>query len=59
MEKNRNNVPRLRQVTDLELATAKKARKSWQIFTIMAEFINSAEAVRIALCGGPANSPYP
>lgn len=43
MEKNRKNVPRLRQVADLDRATAKKARESWQMFTIMAEFIDSAE----------------
>lgn len=43
MESNRKNVPRLRQVTDLERATSKKARESWQMFTIMAEFIESAE----------------
>jgi uncharacterized protein (TIGR00730 family) len=43
MEKNRKIVPRLRQVADLDRATAKKARESWQMFTIMAEFIDSAE----------------
>jgi uncharacterized protein (TIGR00730 family) len=43
MEKNRKNVPRLRQVADLDRATATKARESWQMFTIMAEFIDSAE----------------
>jgi hypothetical protein len=43
MEKNRKNVPWLRQVADLDRATAKKARESWQMFTIMAEFIDSAE----------------
>jgi uncharacterized protein (TIGR00730 family) len=43
MESNGKNVPRLRQVTDLERATSKKARESWQMFTIMAEFIESAE----------------
>ena len=37
------NVPPLRRVTDPERATAKKARESWQMFTIMAEFIESAE----------------
>src|SRR5580704_14066858 len=42
MESNGKNVPRLRQVTDLERATSKKARESWQMFTIMAEFIESA-----------------
>jgi uncharacterized protein (TIGR00730 family) len=43
MELNGKNVPRLRQVTDIERATSKKARESWQMFTIMAEFIESAE----------------
>jgi uncharacterized protein (TIGR00730 family) len=43
MKPNGKNVPRLRQVTDLERATSKKARESWQMFTIMAEFIESAE----------------
>ena len=43
MESNGKNVPKLRQVTDLERATSKKARESWQMFTIMAEFIESAE----------------
>ncbi|MDB5763380.1 MAG: family Rossman fold protein [Herminiimonas sp.] len=43
MEINRKNVPRLRQVTDIERATSTKARESWQMFTIMAEFIESAE----------------
>jgi len=43
MKSNGKNVPRLRQVADLEIATSKKARESWQMFTIMAEFIESAE----------------
>ncbi|MEB0013338.1 TIGR00730 family Rossman fold protein [Glaciimonas sp. Gout2] len=45
MESNSNgkNVPRLRQVTDIERATSKKARESWHMFTIMAEFIESTE----------------
>lgn len=43
MEINGKNVPRLRQVTNIERATTKKARESWQMFTIMAEFIESAE----------------
>lgn len=37
------NVPRLRQVADIERATAKKARESWHMLTIMAEFIESTE----------------
>jgi hypothetical protein len=43
MEKDRKNVPRLRQVTNIERATSKKANESWQILTIMAEFIEAAE----------------
>jgi uncharacterized protein (TIGR00730 family) len=37
------NVPRLRQVTNIERATSKKARESWHMFTIMAEFVESNE----------------
>jgi uncharacterized protein (TIGR00730 family) len=37
------NVPPLRRISDPERATSKKARESWQMFTIMAEFIESAE----------------
>lgn len=36
-------MPKLRQIADIERATAKKARESWHMFTIMAEFIESAE----------------
>lgn len=43
MEIDRKNVPRLRQVTNLERATSKKARESWQMLTIMAEFIEATE----------------
>jgi hypothetical protein len=43
MESDRKNVPRLRQVTNIQRATSTKARESWQMFTIMAEFIESAE----------------
>ncbi|HEX8956185.1 MAG TPA: TIGR00730 family Rossman fold protein [Burkholderiaceae bacterium] len=43
MNSKGKNVPPLRRVTDPERATAKKARESWQMFTIMAEFIESAE----------------
>ena len=43
MERDRKNVPRLRQLTNLERATSRKASESWQIFTIMAEFIDAAE----------------
>lgn len=43
MELRGKNVPRLRQVTNIERATSKKARESWHMFTIMAEFIESTE----------------
>ncbi len=43
MDSDRKNVPRLRQVTNIQRATSTKARESWQMFTIMAEFIESAE----------------
>ncbi len=41
--KNGKNVPKLRQVTDEERATSLKARESWHMLTIMAEFIESTE----------------
>lgn len=37
------NVPRLRQVMNVERATSQKARESWNMLTIMAEFIDAAE----------------
>ena len=43
MESDRKHVPRLRQLTNLERATSRKASESWQMFTIMAEFIDAAE----------------
>lgn len=43
MEIDRKNVPRLRQLSNLERATSIKANESWQMFTIMAEFIDAAE----------------
>ena len=43
MESKGKNVPRLRQIMDANRATAKKARESWHMFTIMAEFIESTE----------------
>jgi uncharacterized protein (TIGR00730 family) len=43
MEARGKNVPRLREVDDIERATAKKARESWHVLTIMAEFIESTE----------------
>ncbi|MGV8893740.1 MAG: TIGR00730 family Rossman fold protein [Burkholderiaceae bacterium] len=43
MEEIGKRVLRLRQVTDKERATSQKARESWHMFTIMAEFIESTE----------------
>ena len=43
MERDRKHVPRLRQLKNLERATSRKASESWQIFTIMAEFIDAAK----------------
>lgn len=43
MNGNRKNVTRLRQILDQEKATSLKARESWHMFTIMAEFIDSTE----------------
>ncbi|HZS80294.1 MAG TPA: TIGR00730 family Rossman fold protein, partial [Herbaspirillum sp.] len=43
MEFRGKNIPRLREVDDIERATAKKARESWHVLTIMAEFVESAE----------------
>src|SRR6195952_4053278 len=39
----RKVIPSLRSLADQERATAKKARPSWQMFTIMAEFIEATE----------------
>jgi uncharacterized protein (TIGR00730 family) len=43
MEFNGKIVPGLRQVIDNDRATSKKARESWHMFTIMAEFIEATE----------------
>jgi len=43
METRGKNVPRLREVGDIDRATAKKARESWHVLTIMAEFIESTD----------------
>src|ERR1700682_4374227 len=39
----RKVIPSLRSIADQDRATAKKARASWQMFTIMAEFIEATE----------------
>ncbi|MDO8651954.1 MAG: TIGR00730 family Rossman fold protein [Undibacterium sp.] len=43
MDDNRKRVLKLRQIAEGERATALKARESWHMFTIMAEFIESTE----------------
>lgn len=43
MTENRKNILRLRQITDGQRATAIKARESWNLLTIMAEFIDATE----------------
>lgn len=43
MKTNGKNVLKLRQVTDMQRATLLKARESWNMFGIMAEFIESTE----------------
>ena len=40
---DRKVIPSLRSIADLDRATAKKARASWQMFTIMAEFVEATE----------------
>lgn len=67
MERDRKHVPRLRQLKNLERATSRKASESWQMFTIMAEFIDAAERLSevrpaVSLFGsarlGPDNPYY-
>jgi uncharacterized protein (TIGR00730 family) len=43
MDDKRKKVLKLRQMTDVDRATELKARESWHMFTIMAEFIESTE----------------
>lgn len=43
MEQRGKKVPRLREIDDIERSTNKKARESWHVLTIMAEFIESIE----------------
>lgn len=52
MDDSRKKIMKLRQIVDQDRATALKARESWHMFTIMAEFIESTErlsAVRPAV----------
>jgi uncharacterized protein (TIGR00730 family) len=56
------NVPRLRQIADINRATAKKARESWHMLTIMAEFIESTERLAelrpaVSIFGSARTSP--
>ena len=43
MNDSGKRILKLRQITDKDKATALKARESWHMFTIMAEFIESTE----------------
>ncbi|PRC93660.1 TIGR00730 family Rossman fold protein [Solimicrobium silvestre] len=43
MSENRKNILKLRQVTDQQRSTTVKASESWNLLTIMAEFIESTE----------------
>lgn len=43
MAENEKTVMRLRQVADVDRATTLKARESWSMFSIMAEFIETTE----------------
>ncbi|SIT46708.1 conserved hypothetical protein [Paraburkholderia ribeironis] len=62
----RKVIPSLRSLADQERATAKKARASWQMFTIMAEFIEATEYLSeirpaVSMYGSARlkpNSPY-
>ena len=43
MNDSRKRILKLRQIADKDKATTLKARESWHMFTIMAEFIESTE----------------
>ena len=43
MNDSRKNILKLRQITDKQRATTIKARESWNMLTIMAEFIDATE----------------
>lgn len=43
MENGEKNIPNLREVEDIKQATILKARESWSMFSIMAEFVESTE----------------
>ena len=43
MDESRKKILKLRQIADGERTTALRARESWHMFTIMAEFIESTE----------------
>ena len=60
------NIPSLRAIVDEDRATYKKARASWQILTIMAEFVEATEYLSeirpaVSIFGSarlPESSPY-
>ncbi len=64
--KKRKIIPSLRNIVDTDKATSKKARASWQMFTIMAEFIEATEYLSevrpaVSIYGSarlPEDSPY-
>ena len=43
MENSGKSLPNLRELQDIEAATILKARESWSMFSIMAEFVESTE----------------
>lgn len=62
MDSDRKKVPRLRQLTNIERATSRKASESWQMFTIMAEFIDATERLSelrpaVSLFGSARTAP--
>lgn len=62
MNDNRKNILKLRQVTDNLRATEIKARESWNMLTIMAEFIDATERLSevrpaVTIFGSARTSP--
>ena len=62
MNDSRKNILKLRQITDKQRATAIKARESWNLLTIMAEFIDATERLSevrpaVTIFGSARTSP--
>jgi len=62
MNDNRKNILKLRQITDKQRATAIKAQESWNLLTIMAEFIDATERLSevrpaVTIFGSARTSP--